>query len=108
MADLPAAASTVLGLDGADGSGDEEPPLTGLWLGGLSTGSEETLLLPLQNDGPFAKPTLPKGEKISHSHLKLVFKFCKQVLEERGWIIWLRNALQTYVHILTTLYTLSK
>lgn len=52
MADLPAAASTVLGLDGADGSGDEEPPLTGLWLGGLSTGSEETLLLPLQNDGP--------------------------------------------------------
>lgn len=41
-----------LGVDGADGSGDEEPPLTGLWLGGLSTGSEETLLLPLQNDGP--------------------------------------------------------
>lgn len=52
MADLPAAASTVRGLAGADGSGDEEPPLTGLWLGGLSTGSEETLLLPLQNDGP--------------------------------------------------------
>lgn len=52
MADLRAAASTVQGLDRADGSGDEEPPLTGLWLAGLSTGSEETLLLPLQNDGP--------------------------------------------------------
>ena len=52
MADLRAAASTVQGLDGADGSGDEAPPLTVLWLAGLSTGSEETLLLPLQNDGP--------------------------------------------------------
>lgn len=49
-----------------------------------------------------------RREKISHSHLELLFKFCKQVLEERGWIIWLRNALQTHVHILTTLYTLSK
>lgn len=50
-----------------------------------------------------------RREKISHSHLELVFKnSVKQVLEERGWIIWLRNALQTHVHILTTLYTLSK
>lgn len=38
MADLPAAASTVRGLDGADGSGDEAPPLTGLWLGGYRLG----------------------------------------------------------------------
>ena len=29
-------------------------------------------------------PSAQGREKISHSHLNLVFKFCKQVLEERG------------------------
>ena len=43
MADLRAAASTVQGLDRADGSGDEAPPLTGLWLAGLSTGLKQVL-----------------------------------------------------------------
>lgn len=47
--------------------------------------------------------TVPRGEEVSHIHV--VFRFCKQVPElMTDCSIWLRNALETHVHILTSIY----